>query len=77
MTEQTHCRCGALLEYEEEKFNGVCWCCAARRGRDIGAKYYYSVGIWRKYSKRKPKKGDKKNEEAINNVGNESIAPSA
>lgn len=77
MTEQTHCKCGALLEYPEEKYNNICWCCAVWKGRDIGARYYYSVGIWRKYPRYKFKRGDRKNEKTINDVGTKSSTPSA
>ena len=46
------CSCGAYLEYKEEQFTKMCWCCAAQRGKDIGAVYYYSTGIWEKPRRR-------------------------
>lgn len=77
MAEKTHCRCGSKLEYPEELYNNTCWCCAVRKGRDIGARYYYSVGIWRKYPRRKFfNKGDN-NEKITNDVGVKSSAPRA
>jgi len=56
------CSCGDRLEYKEEQFTKMCWCCSMKLGKDIGAIYYYSTGIWKKPAHRKYHKRPRKYE---------------